>query len=313
MKVLVTGGAGFIGSGLVNELIKKSDKKKGHGVAIHDVAIVDNLSTGLKENLNKKARFYNIDITKLRDLKSVFSKEKPEIVFHLAAQVNLRKSIKDTVFDAVTNIKGTINVLECMAEFKCKKIVYSSTAAVYGSPDKLPIKEDMRLKPENPYGISKKACEEYIKFYSNEYGFDYTILRYSNVYGPGQNAEGEAGVITIFAKLLSKNKSPKIFGDGTQTRDYVYVKDVISANLMAMKSTKTKIFNIGSGVETSVNELFKKLAALTNFKGVPEKADSIKGEVKRSCFDCSLAEKELGWKAKTTLYEGLKLTVRSMQ
>ncbi|MBU0536065.1 MAG: NAD-dependent epimerase/dehydratase family protein, partial [Nanoarchaeota archaeon] len=247
MKVVVTGGAGFIGSHIVDILISKG----------YDVVVVDNLSTGKKDNINPKARFYEVDITNSPFLVKVFEKEKPDFVIHEAAQINVRKSVSEPVFDAITNIIGTIELLELCREHKVKKIVYAgSGGACYGEPEQIPCNE---LHPVNPichYGVSKHAAEHYFFLYKYLYRIDYVILRYSNVYGPRQDPKGEAGVISIFLDKIKNQEKPNIFGDGEQTRDYVYVSDVARENLLALESqSQTSIFNIGTGRETSVNQL----------------------------------------------------------
>ncbi len=299
-NVLVTGGAGFIGSNIVDLLI-------GNG---YNISVIDNLYTGKKENLNKNARFYRRDIRN-RNLKEVFKKEKPEFVIHLAAQVNVRKSMSDPEFDADVNIMGTINLLECCKNFNIEKIVYASSGgAVYGEPQYLPADESHPINPISQYGASKHAVEHYLELYWKNFGIDYVSLRYSNVFGPRQDPFGEGGVVAIFIGKFLKNLKPVIFGDGNQTRDFVYVGDVANANLVSLiKKTDTRIFNIGAGIETSVNEISEKLKNILNSKIVPIYGDAIKGEVRRIYLDVSLAEKELGWKPGVTLDNGLRKTI----
>ncbi len=297
MKVLVTGGAGFIGSHIVDLLLKKN----------YEVVIVDNLSTG--HNINKKAKFYEADITDI-NLIHIFETEKPDFVIHEAAQINVRNSLNRPIFDAQVNILGSINVLECCKNTGVKKIVYASSGgAVYGEPLKIPCTEEHSINPLSPYGISKHAVEHYLYQYKKNFGLDYIILRYSNVYGPRQDPKGEAGVVSIFIDNLMKNETPVINGDGKQTRDFVFVEDVAEANLLAVKkSTKSKIFNIGTGSETSVNQIFEKLKKISNSKINAKHGPEIKGEVRRISLDCGLAKKELGWVPKTSIDEGLKRT-----
>ncbi|MCX8147366.1 MAG: SDR family oxidoreductase [Candidatus Woesearchaeota archaeon] len=302
-KVLITGGAGFIGSHIADLLIEKG----------YDVVIVDNLVTGNKENINKKAKFYKIDITK-KGLRKVFEKERPDFVIHEAAQVNVRKSLSNPIFDAESNILGTINVLECCKDFKIKKTIYSSSGgACYGEPQYLPCDEKHPLNPICHYGVSKHSAEHYFYLYNFLYGIDYIILRYSNVYGPRQDPKGEAGVISIFLERIKNNKEPLIFGDGEQTRDYVYVEDVAYSNLIALekdtKNAKHRIFNIGTGKETSVNEIFRLIKEETGTKINARHIEAVPGEVKRVCLDISLAKKELNWIPKTDLREGIRKTV----
>ncbi|MCX6695272.1 MAG: NAD-dependent epimerase/dehydratase family protein, partial [Candidatus Altiarchaeota archaeon] len=281
-KVLVTGGAGFIGSNVVDLLIGKK----------YDVVVLDNLSTGKRENVNPKAKFIEMDIGDEK-LDSVFRNEKPEYVVHHAAQIDVRKSIADPVFDSKVNIIGSINLLECCRRHGVKKIVYASSGgAVYGEPKYLPAGEDHPIQPLCPYGASKYVVEKYVELYGMNYGIDYTILRYANVYGPRQDPLGEAGVVAIFTGRFMEGKTPVIFGDGEQTRDFVYVKDVALANLMALeKKTNEKVFNIGSGVETSVNKIAQELKKLTNSKVNPTHSQDVKGEVRRISLKIERAKK----------------------
>jgi UDP-glucose 4-epimerase len=297
MKILVTGGAGFIGSNLVDRLVKE-----------HKVIVVDNLLMGKKENINKAAKFYNADVT-TPQLQNIFRREKPEIVFHLAAQINVRKSAEDPIFDAKTNILGTLNLLTSCVEFGAKKIIYSSSGgAIYGEPHYLPVKEDHPVTPLSQYGLSKFVGEKYIELYRRNYGLNCSILRYSNVYGPRQDPSGEAGVISIFIGRLLKGQGPVIFGDGEQTRDFVYVDDVVKANLVSLKKEGT--YNIGTGKETSVNEIFEMLSNLLGRHVKPFHDKPVEGEVRRICLDVSKARRELNWKASTSIKEGLKETIK---
>jgi UDP-glucose 4-epimerase len=297
MKILVTGGAGFIGSNLVDRLVKD-----------HKVIVVDNLFTGKKENINKAAKFYHADVTSPH-LRNIFRTEKPEIVFHLAAQMNVRKSAEDPIFDAKTNILGTLNLLTRCAEFGAKKIIYSSSGgAIYGEPHYLSVKENHPVTPLSQYGLSKFVGEKYIELYRRNYGLNCSILRYSNVYGPRQDPSGEAGVISIFIGRLLKGQRPVIFGDGEQTRDFVYVDDVVKANLVSLKKEGT--YNIGTGKETSVNEIFEMLSNLLGRHVKPFHDKPVEGEVRRICLDVSKARRELNWKASTSIKEGLKETIK---
>lgn len=299
-KVIVTGGAGFIGSHIADILIDNG----------YEVAIVDNLVTGNKENINRKSKFYNVDITKPA-LKDVFEKEKPDFVIHEAAQINVRKSVEEPMFDAESNVLGTINVLECCREFKVKKIIYSSSGgACYGEPEYMPCDEKHPVHPISHYGASKYAAEQYFFLYNFLYKLDYTILRYSNVYGPRQDPKGEAGVISIFLDRITKNQTPIINGDGRQTRDFVYVGDVAKANLLALeKKTKNRILNIGFGKETSVNDIFAEIKKATRTRIDAKHGPPIQGEVYRIYLKCSLSESELGWKPEIGLSEGIRKTV----
>ena len=298
MKVLVTGGAGFIGSHTVETLIKQG----------HEVAIVDNLSTGFVENVNRQARFYRMSICE-SSLAKVFEQERPEVVNHLAAQMVIQRSGEDPIFDVKENIKGSLNVILNCIRFGVRKIIYASSGgAVYGEPVKLPVKEEHPINPLSQYGVSKHAVEHYLYLYDTQYGLDHVVLRYPNVYGPRQNPEGEAGVVAIFARQMLKGETPAIFGQGDKARDYTYVRDVVRANLLAMEKGKG-IYNIGTGVETSDQELFDTLAKMLGYKGIPKYAPVRKGEIYRICLDSSKARQELDWQPQLTLKEGLLQTI----
>ena len=291
-KVLVTGGAGFIGSHVVDLLIDKG----------YRVIIIDNLSNGKTINLNPKAKFYKADITK--DISKIIAKEKPKICIHLAAQISVINSMKDPVFDAKTNILGSINLLKSCAKAGVKKFVYISSAAKFGEPKKIKVKEEYPCNPTSPYGISKHAVEHYLPVFH----MDYTIITPANVYGPRQDPKGEAGVISIFIDTLTKGKSCKIFGNGKQTRDFVYVKDLAKAVITSLRKTTSKTYNIGSGKATSVNSLYNQLQSLIG-KGSKKYEPPRKGEVKHFVFDISKARKELKWKPETSLKKGLRETI----
>jgi len=299
MKFLVTGGAGFIGSHLVDRLIKEG----------HKVAVIDNLSTGRKENLNPKAKFYKIDICSYR-ISQIFKKEKPEVVFHYAAQIDVRKSVKDPVEDAKINILGTLNILENCKKYNIRKVIFASTGgAIYGDADIVPTPETYPELPLSPYGIAKLTIEKHLSYYYKVFGLPYVSLRLANVYGPRQNSKGEAGVVAIFCDKMLSKKQPIINGDGKQTRDFVFVDDVVEANISALKKDKVGIFNIGTARETDVNTLFKKLRELTDSKCAKIHGPTLPGEQKRSCLDYSEAKRELGWQPKYSLDKGLKKTV----
>jgi UDP-glucose 4-epimerase len=298
MKVLVTGGAGFIGSHLVDALIRRR----------YQVVVVDNLSTGRPENINPAATFYQVDIYN-SELERIFEKERPEIVYHQAAQTVIQKSMEDPVFDANQNILGSLNlVLQCL-RFGVKKIVYASSAGIYGEPKYCPVDENHPVTPISYYGISKHTVEHYLHLSHLENLLSYTVLRYSNVYGPRQSPKGEAGVVAIFTRQMLQGESPTIFGKGDKTRDYVYVADVVMANLLAMERDGNGVYNIGTGVETSDQEMFNLLAELTGYQNNPHYVPVRKGEIYKICLDSSKAQKEFGWQPRFLLREGLRETV----
>ena len=253
-KVLVTGGAGFIGSHIVDRLIKEGCK----------VVIIDNLSTGRKANINPKAKFYKADIQNQK-IAEIFKKEKPEIVFHFAAQIDVRKSVEDPIQDARINILGSLNILENCQKYKIKKIIFTSTGgAIYGDADVIPTSESYLEMPLSPYGIEKLVFDKYLNYYYKIFGLSYTSLRLANVYGPRQNSKGEAGVIAIFCDKIFAKKQPVINGTGKQTRDFVFVQDVVEAGILALKKNKIGVFNIGTGKETDINTIFRKIKKITN-------------------------------------------------
>lgn len=301
MKILITGGAGFIGSHVADKFIELG----------HDVVIVDNLSSGRKENINNKARFYNTDILDIEKLGSIFEKEKPDIVNHHAAQAFVSKSVSEPQFDARINIIGTLNLLELSKKYNVKRFVYiNSGGAGYGEPSYLPMKEEHSINPLSPYGISKHTAEHYLVLYRHLYNLPYASLRYANVYGPRQDPYGEGGVIAIFTNKLLKGESPAIFGDGTQTRDYVYVKDIVNANVFAVekKEAENQSFNVGTGKNIPTQEIFDKLNSLTKANLKPIYTEERKGDLKASSLDSSKLQK-LGWKINYELDKGLKETI----
>ena len=302
--ILVTGGAGFIGSHIVDALIKEN----------YQVVIVDNLSAGQKENINKEAKFYKADITDKEKLAEIFAAEKPEAVFHLAAQASVIVSAKDPVKDVKTNIIGTINLLECCRDYKVKKFIFSSTGgAIYGNKAPRPTPETYSPDPQSPYGIDKFTAEKYIDFYKKNYGLLPIILRYSNVFGPRQNPKGAAGVIAIFGSKMLKNEPIEVFGDGTQTRDYIYVSDVVAANLAALKSNASNIYNISTSKETSIKELVENIKKLTGSGSQVEYKGGRAGELQVSCLDNTRAKIELGWTPQTDLIKGIEKTIEYLK
>ncbi|MCL4511548.1 MAG: SDR family oxidoreductase [Bacteroidetes bacterium] len=299
MKILVTGGAGFIGSNIVDAYIGKG----------HEVFVVDDLSSGSLDNLSPKAKFFQVDI---RDpqLGKILQENKFDVVNHLAAQMDVRRSVADPIFDAGVNIVGTLNLLENCLKSGVKKIIFSSTGgAIYGEQDYFPADENHPTRPLSPYGIAKLSVEKYLFYYYAVHGLKCVVLRYANVYGPRQNPHGEAGVVAIFTSKLLKGEEPIINGDGKQTRDYTYVGDVVQANVLALDYDKQDVFNIGTGKETDVNALFNTLIAATGSSAKESHGPAKAGEQMRSVIDYSKAKTLLGWEPKVGLDEGLKLTV----
>ncbi len=300
MKVLVTGGAGFIASNVVDRLVAEG----------YEVAVVDDLSTGFRENVNPKATFHQADLRDADAMARIFEAEKPDFVDHHAAQMDVRRSTKEPVFDAECNILGSLNLITESLKVGVKRIVYASTGgAVYGEPVYLPADENHPINPVCQYGISKHTVEHYLYLYHYNYGLDYTILRYPNVYGPRQNPHGEAGVVAIFTEKLLRNERPTIFGKGNQTRDYVFVGDVVEANLLALRGNHTGIFNLGTGVETSVQQIFDGLKAAVGANVEPIYAEERLGEIQRICLKADKAAEILGWRPTHTLAEGLEKTI----
>ncbi|MDI6892917.1 MAG: SDR family oxidoreductase [Actinomycetota bacterium] len=299
MKVLVTGGAGFIGSHVVDRLVEKG----------HEVVVVDDLSTGRKENINPQAKFYHMDITSPK-LEEVFQAEKPDFVNHHAAQMDVRKSIEDPLFDARVNILGTICLLECCCANKVGRIIFASSGgAICGEPRHLPVDERHPVSPISPYGLSKYTAEKYLRLYNLSHGLEYVALRYGNVYGPRQDPFGEAGVIAIFIGKMLRGKRPTIYGTGEQIRDYVYVGDVVEVNILAMEVQDGVTVNIGTGKGTSVNELFKILKERLGSNLDPIYAPPRMGELDSIFLEVSLAREKLGWSAQTDLVSGLDKTI----
>ncbi len=300
MKVLVSGGAGFIGSHIADSLIEEG----------YEVVVVDDLSSGKEKNINKKAKFYKLDIQDPK-LESVFKQERPHYVSHHAAQIDVRRSVSDPIFDAKINVLGTINILQNCIKYKVKKVIFASSGgAIYGEQEIFPAPETHPLRPISPYGITKLVVEHYLHYYKIIHGLDYVALRYANVYGPRQDPFGEAGVVAIFIQKMLKGAHPVINGDGKQTRDFVYVGDVVRANVLAMTNNMPdNIFNIGTGIETSVNQIFNHLKDIIN-PSIEEKHGPPKqGEQRRSVIGCTKAKKILRWEPRTSLMSGLEKTV----
>ena len=299
-KILVTGGAGFIGSHIVDTYIKEG----------YHVVVVDDLSTGFKENINPEAKFYLADIKDRKKIKEIIENEKPDYVNHHAAQMDVRKSVEDPVFDAETNILGSINLLEESLQSGIEKFIYVSTGgAVYGEPESVPADETCPVNPIAPYGVSKHTVEHYLYLYSYNSGLRYTVLRYANVYGPRQNPHGEAGVIAIFTEKMLRGESPVIFGTGKQTRDYLYVEDAARANIRCIEKGDGGIYNLGTGRGTSVIELFDKLKEITGFEKEPSYTSARTGEIEHITLDAGKAARELGWKPENDIEQGFEKTV----
>jgi UDP-glucose 4-epimerase len=306
MQALVTGGAGFIGSTLVDRLLAEDWR----------VDVVDDLSTGSLANLAaaraervRRFSFHRIDIASPAIVELV-AHRKPDVIFHLAAQADVRVSVARPVFDATVNILGSLNVLEGAVAAGTRKVVFASSGGtIYGTPDDIPTTEAHPQRPESPYGVAKKAVGDYLHAYRVTRGLEYTALALANVYGPRQDPHGEAGVVAIFAGLLLEKRRGTIYGDGEQTRDFVYVDDVVDAFVRAADRADGLLVNIGTGVETTVNELYELMARLTGAKDAPLRAPARTGEVLRSALDPGRAEIQLGWRPWTTLEEGVARTI----
>ena len=303
MRILVTGGAGFIGSHTVDALVAS-----GAG----EVSVLDDCSTGKREQVNAKATLYQTDLRDAAAVATVVEQARPEIIFHLAAQMDVRRSVADPAFDAQVNLVGFLNLIESARRHGLRRVIFSSTGgAIYGEQDEFPCSEDHPLRPVSPYGVAKLATEAYLFFYKVEYGIDYLALRFGNVYGPRQDPHGEAGVVAIFCGRILDGKPVAIYGDGTQTRDYVYVGDVVRAVVTAAKSSASGIaLNIGTGIETNVNDLYSTLAGIADFPTRAEHAAARPGEQKRSVISPARAERELGWRPDKKLADGLEETFK---
>ena len=302
---LVTGGAGFIGSHLCDRLLAEG----------HRVVAVDDLSTGRIANLSEargygnEFTFFNMDV-RADGLLSLFERHRPEVMMHVAAQAAVSTSVEDPVHDAAVNVMGLLNLMECCVKTGVRKVVYAASGGtLYGEPRKLPVKETAIGRPVSPYGISKKVGIDYLAYYERQHGVAFTALALANVYGPRQNPDGEAGVVAIFASRMLVGQTPTIFGDGNQTRDYVFVDDVVHAFALAAGRGDGRLVNVGTGLETSVNGLSRLLAALSGFTGQPAQGPARPGDLRRSALDPSLAEEVLGWRPWTHLEDGLGETV----
>ncbi len=299
MNILVTGGAGFIGSNLVDAFID----------AGHRVVVVDNLYMGRMNNLHPEAKFYLMDI-RAAELEKVFQTENIDLVYHQAAQMDVRRSVEDPMFDANVNVLGSLNLLQNSVKYKVKKFILASTGgAIYGEQDYFPADEDHPTRPCSPYGITKMTVEKYLHYYREVFGLNYTILRYANVYGPRQNPHGEAGVVAIFIQMMMAGGQPVINGDGKQTRDFVYVSDVVSANLLAFESGADEIYNVGTGLESDVNKIFRGLNELSGSNTAEKHVEAKEGEQMRSVISYDKIKSHLGWEPQVKLGDGLAKTL----
>lgn len=299
MKILVTGGAGFIGSHVVDTYVALG----------HDVTVVDDLSSGRKKHVNPKATFVTMDV---RDpnISTLFGKCGFDIVNHLAAQIDVRRSMQDPFFDASVNILGTLRLLDCCRTYGVRKFIFSSSGGVmYGECKGKPASEKAETQPVSPYGFSKATAERYIRFFGDAFRLPYTILRYGNVYGPRQDPHGEAGVVAIFAGKLINNERVTIFGTGKQERDYIFVADVVEANSAALLKGENAILNVGTGMPTSVNALYERLSTLNKSIKSPIYAPPRAGELESSVLNAQQAKVVLGWTAKTSIRDGLAATL----
>ena len=303
MKILVTGGAGFIASHIVDKYIELG----------HDVVVIDNLSSGFKHNVNPKAKFYEVDI-RSKELEQIFKDEKPEIVNHHAAQISVPVSVKEPEFDAEVNAVGFLNILQNCVKYKVKKVIFiSSGGAVYGEAEEYPTTESYDPKPLSPYAIHKYVSEKYLYFYNHQYGLKYTVLRYANVFGPRQIPHGEAGVVSIFITNFRDNKKTYLYAfdeepDG-MIRDYVFVRDIVNANVLALDRGELDAFNIGTGIETTTGQLYREIALQMNTQIEPVREGARPGDIRRSCLNIEKAKSEFGWEPKFSLPVGVKETI----
>jgi UDP-glucose 4-epimerase len=304
VKILVTGAAGFIASHV-------ADAYLGAG---HDVVILDDLSRGSKKNVNPKARFYQCDVRDREAVESIFLSEKPAVVNHHAAQMDVRRGVREPIFDAQVNILGSLNLIECAVANGTKRFIYISTAgAGYGEPKQMPVTEDHTMNPITPYGISKHTVEHYLFTFQFLYGLQYVVLRYGNVYGPRQNSQGEAGVFAIFSEQMMAGVQPVIYGDGKKVRDYVYISDVVAANVAALERGTNEMFNIGGGIATPDSEIFERVRDLLGKTVQPRYLPRRPGEIDKICLDISKAARLLEWNPQVSLADGARRTVKHFQ
>jgi len=302
MRILVTGGAGFIGSHTVDALVARGGC---------EVAVLDDLCSGKRDQINPRVRFHHVDLRDPAAVRHAIAQERPEVIFHLAAQMDVRRSVADPGFDAQVNVVGFLNLMEAGREAGLRRVIFASTGgAIYGEQQRFPCGENHPLRPVSPYGIAKLATEKYLFFYRAQYGIDYLALRYANVYGPRQDPHGEAGVVAIFCGRILEGRPVTIFGDGEQSRDYVFVGDVARANLAALDRKVSGAFNVGTGVETSVNRLYGALAAIAGTSRLPEYGPPRPGEQRRSVISSARAARALRWRPAVALDDGLSQTLR---
>jgi UDP-glucose 4-epimerase len=300
MRALITGGAGFIGSHVADRFVELG----------HEVAVLDNLSTGFRALVNPAARLHEVDLADAEAVERCVAEFAPEIVDHHAAQIDVRRSVDDPVFDAGTNIIAALRLLQACTRHGVRKFVYASTGgALYGEGRQLPATEEHPVNPESPYGVSKHTLEHYLYLWRLLHGLDYTVLRYPNVYGPRQNPHGEAGVNAIFIRQMLEGRRPRIFGTGEQVRDYLYVMDVVEANERALTRGGGEMVNLGTGIGTSVNDIFRELKEILGFDGEPIYEPPRPGEVQRIYLDAARAGQVLGWAPRTAFRDGLATTV----
>lgn len=298
MKILITGGAGFIGSNITDLLVSKG----------YEVVIIDDLSHGKKRNINPKAKFYQCDI-RSADILQIFKNEKPQVLIHEAAQISVPNSVNDPINDASINIIGTLNLLEACRKTGVKRVIYPASAAIFGEPEYLPIDESHPLNMTSGYGVTKHTVEHYLKVYKSLYNIDFVALRYSNVYGPRQDFSGEGGVVAIFCEKLIKGETPYIYGDGEQIRDFVYVKDVAKANLMAITSGDNEIFNVSTNFMITVNDLLKVINSALGKEIKAVYAEARPGDIRNSYMRYDKIKETLGWTPDYNLKRGIKETI----
>jgi UDP-glucose 4-epimerase len=304
MRILVTGGAGFIASHITDRYLALG----------HQVAVLDNLSTGKRENLNPQAAFYEVDLTEPACVLQAVQDFRPEVVNHHAAQASVAISVKHPRFDADTNVGGMVDLLEAAVAAGVRRVIYSSTGgAIYGETDQIPTPEDHPLRPLSPYGCAKLCGEHYLTTWHRLHGLEYVIFRYGNVYGPRQDAHGEAGVVAIFAGLMLAGKQATIFGAGHKTRDYIYVGDVVEANVRALDAPGNDVFNIATGRQTTDQQVYDAIAAASGYPGAPLYGAERRGDLQHSCLDTAKARRALGWEPRVTFAEGVVETVEYLR